>query len=119
VIRLVIDDEVAIGKALERMLQSQHDITVLTDGSLAVAEATSAEEFDLIFCDVRMRNMSGVEVYQAIRASKPEAARRIVFMTAATFTDESRDFLTSVGNASISKPFTIDAIRSLVRDYVK
>jgi PAS domain S-box-containing protein len=114
---LVVDDEVAVGAALGRVLQREHTVVVETDAREALARLAK-EDFDVIFCDLMMPAMSGVEFYETLASSKPAAARRIVFMTGGAFTARSRTFLASVANISIAKPFDVETLRAVIRDFL-
>jgi PAS domain S-box-containing protein len=115
---LVIDDEEALALAISRILRSEHDVTVETDARAALAKIACGETYDAIFCDVMMPNVSGIDVYEALQASAPELAKRIVFMTGGAFSTRARAFLEKVPNVSISKPFTLESIRTILADYV-
>ncbi len=115
---LVIDDEEALALAISRILRSEHDVTVETDARAALAKIAGGETYDAIFCDLMMPNVSGIDVYVALQASAPELAKRIVFMTGGAFSSRARAFLEKVPNVSISKPFTLESIRTILTDYV-
>jgi CheY-like chemotaxis protein/two-component sensor histidine kinase len=115
---LVIDDEEPVAMALARLLRSEHDVTVETDASAALRRIARGESYDVIFCDLMMPNTCGVDVHDALASSAPEQAKRAVFMTGGAFSARSRSFLASVANISISKPFSLEAIRTIVSDYV-
>jgi CheY-like chemotaxis protein len=112
---LVIDDEEGIGKSLRRLLGQSHDVTVERDPRGAIARL-GAEKFDVILCDITMPEMSGVDVYEAIKSTDPSAARRMVFMTGGTFSEETQGFLDSVDNIAIAKPFDASDLRRIVND---
>jgi len=84
-----------------------------------VARIAAGERFDVIFCDLMMPSFSGIEVHQALSASNPEQAARIVFVTGGVFSERTASFLESVANVQIEKPFTFETIRSIVQDYLK
>jgi DNA-binding response OmpR family regulator len=71
--------------------------------------------FDIIICDLTMPDLSGMDIYQQCSKRSPELAQRFVFMTGGTFTTESREFLDSVANMYIEKPFDLQTIRQLVK----
>ena len=58
-----------------------------------------------------MPTMSGIELYERLLATHPELARRVVFFTGGATTAEVHDFLRSVPNRRIEKPFKVDALR--------
>jgi nitrogen-specific signal transduction histidine kinase/CheY-like chemotaxis protein len=115
---LVIDDEAAVATAIARILGTEHDVTTETDARAALVRIASGEKYDVIFCDLMMPNLSGIDVYQALLSSAPDLARRIVFITGGAFSARARAFLEQVDNASICKPFTLESIRAIVGDRV-
>jgi PAS domain S-box-containing protein len=114
---LVVDDEVAIGGAMSRVLQREHTVVVEADAREALARLAK-EDFDVIFCDLMMPGVSGVEFYETLARSNPAAARRVVFMTGGAFTERSRNFLESVANVSIAKPFDVGTLKAVIRDFL-
>ncbi len=110
---LVIDDESAVATAMGRMLRNQHDVTVLTDAREALSMIAAGSSYDLIFCDLMMPNLSGVEVYDLMAATNKVQASKIVFMTGGAFTAASQDFLDRIGGVHITKPFTAETVRAI------
>ena len=110
---LVIDDEPAILRAFRRVLFS-HDVSVATSGPEAIQKLAGGASFDVIFCDVMMPEMSGVEVYRRIRERHPGQERHVVFMTGGAFAEPAALFIESVDNPKLKKPFTGSSLRALV-----
>lgn len=115
---LVIDDEPAIGRVVGRVLQSEHDVFVLTDAREALPRIAGGEVFDIVFCDLMMPGMTGMDFYEALRQSNPELARRIVFVTGGAFAPRAEEFLRTTSNPTMAKPFDPGALRRIVADYV-
>ena len=110
---LVIDDEPAILRAFRRVLYA-HDVTVANSGPEAMQKLAEGAAFDVIFCDVMMPEMSGVEVYQRIRECHPGQEHQLVFMTGGAFTEPAAHFVESVENRMLKKPFAGSSLRALV-----
>lgn len=69
---LIIDDERAIRRALREILEFEnYEVEEAEDGKVGVEKATT-EAFDIIFCDIKMPNMDGMEVLNALRESEVE-----------------------------------------------
>jgi CheY-like chemotaxis protein len=115
---LIIDDEPAVGRTLHRLLGGDHDVTVLCDGQQALELIGQGTHFDVVLCDLTMPDLSGIDVYERCRAGRPDLAQRFVFMTGGTFSNTSREFLDSVGNCFIEKPFDLQTIRLIVKQRV-
>lgn len=59
---LIIDDERAIRNTLKEILEFEgHEVTLASDGVEGLEKATS-ESFDVIFSDIKMPNMDGMEL---------------------------------------------------------
>ena len=110
---LVVDDEAAIGKAIRRILASEHDVTLETDARSAF-ERLSSETYDVIFCDLMMPNMSGMDFFDQVAARTPAVAERIVFLTGGAFSPRSEEFLRMNRNRCLSKPFSREAVSTMV-----
>ena len=115
---LLIDDEVNLASGLERALSSEHDVVLATSGREAKAILARDDRFDVVLCDLMMPDVTGMEVFAYIRAQRPHLAERTVFMTGGAFTAGARTFLEEVPNRRIEKPFDLDRLRSLIRDFV-
>jgi len=110
---LVIDDEPAILRAFRRVLYA-HDVVLATSGPEAMSKFADSRRFDVIFCDVMMPEMSGVEVYQRISEQYPGQERKLVFMTGGAFAEPAAHFIEAVENPKLKKPFTGSSLRALV-----
>ncbi|HVW25228.1 MAG TPA: ATP-binding protein [Polyangiaceae bacterium] len=111
---LVVDDEPLVADMLRRTLSDGHDVTVATDARTALDFVLSGAEFDLIFCDLLMPRMSGMDLYTALRAQRPGVEERIVFMTGGAFTERAAAFLAAVPNRKMSKPFDLTELERVV-----
>jgi CheY-like chemotaxis protein len=89
-------------------------VTVVTAGEQAL-ELAFAQGFDVIISDLMMPRMSGMALFQAIRAHAPAQAERMIFMTGGAFTEATRSFLENVPNLRLEKPLDVAHLRALVR----
>jgi len=111
---LVIDDEVLVGRAIKRVLSRKHEVVAVSDPHEALHLLEGGEAFDLILCDVMMPGLSGAELYERLKARSPSTAERVVFLTGGAFTSAARQFLDSVSNRRLEKPFDARALEALV-----
>jgi CheY-like chemotaxis protein len=111
---LVLDDAARVAAALRRVLQREHDVDVSTVPRVALERVRGGEVWDVVFCDLMMPEMSGMEWYEEVRRIAPALAQRVVFVTGGAFTDAAREFLERVPNARLEKPFSPDDLRALV-----
>ena len=110
---LLVDDEPSVVRALQRALR-EHDLVVAFSGVEAIEVLDSGQQFDLIFCDLMMAQLSGMEVFDIVRRRFPDLLDRFIFMTGGAFTQQAKDFLGGVSNPVVEKPFDIRALRQLV-----
>lgn len=111
---LVVDDEPLVADMLKRTLSDAHDVTVATDAQTALEYVLAGREYDLIFCDLLMPRMSGMDLFEALRDRAPGVERRIVFMTGGAFTERAAQFLATVPNQKMSKPFDLTELERVV-----
>jgi PAS domain S-box-containing protein len=116
---MVVDDEVMVGAAIRRALASEHDVVALTDAREALGRITGGQTFDVIFCDLMMPEMTGMDFHEALQKSAPDQLERVIFMSGGAFSHRARQFLAEVRNLRVEKPFDIGNIRTLVRERVR
>jgi CheY-like chemotaxis protein len=110
---LVIDDEPAIGIALRRTLQDDHDVEAVTSARGALDLLDAGRRFDLILCDMMMPEQTGEGLHAELAVKLPDQAERMVFLTGGAFTPGARAFLDRINNLCLEKPFDGDAVRAL------
>ena len=116
---LVIDDDAMVHRTIKRLLRD-HDLYAATNAREALARVERGERFDLILSDLLMPVMTGIELHDHIAAFDPAQARRIVFMTGGErATHQAEDFLQSVPNATLEKPFGVPEVQSLVERMIR
>ena len=106
---LVVDDEPLGRQRLLRLLTVEPDVAVVGEcaGGLDALDAITRDRPELIFLDVRMPDLSGVSVVEALdEASRPE----VVFVTAYDEYMERAFDLHAIGY--LRKPFTDDRFAS-------
>jgi PAS domain S-box-containing protein len=116
---LVVDDELPIANTLRELLSPEHDVVAATSAREALALLDQNGEFDVLFCDLMMPGMSGMDLYERIRDERPGLERRIVFMTGGAFTARTAEFLSSVDNRRVEKPFSLGLVERIVREMAR
>lgn len=113
---LIVDDEGPIANLMREVLASDHDVLAATSAREALAIIDSQGDFDVIFCDLMMPEMGGVELYRRVRLRSPGLEEQIVFMTGGGFTTGEAELLASIGNRRLEKPFTLGAVEQITRE---
>jgi CheY-like chemotaxis protein len=111
---LVVDDEVLVGRAVQRVLGRKHQVEVTDDPRGALRRLEAGEAFDLVLCDMTMPGLSGAELHQRLQEVRPQLAERVVFLTGGAFTPEGRKLLEASANARVDKPFDARTLEQAV-----
>ena len=112
---LVIDDELPVASMLGRVLGDEYDVQLSTSGREALDLLVARNQFDVVLCDLLMPGMSGMDLYRQLQVQRPGMEERLIFMTGGAFTPRASEFLATVPNARIEKPFDLHQMRRLVR----
>ncbi|MDN4036635.1 response regulator [Massilia sp. YIM B02443] len=114
---LVVDDDVVARMMLMHLIDScgRHEIIEAEDGAEAwrmLAESVPGQAPDIVFCDLRMPQLSGLELLQRLRAHPPLATLPFVLVSAAA-DGATRDEAAAAGaDGYIVKPFRQDDVRA-------
>jgi PAS domain S-box-containing protein len=109
---LLVDDEPAILRSLERLLGKAHDLTLAHSGREALALLGAGLTYDLVLCDLMMPEVSGIDVWEQL---SPERRQVFVFMTGGTFTERAERFLATANPPVLDKPFTATTLEGLLQ----
>lgn len=112
---LLIDDEALIAGALQRVLSSEHDVTLLTSGRDALDGLRAGTRFDVILCDLVMPEVSGIEVHAELARIAPDQADRMIFLTGGAFSGRFEQFLNKIANPWFEKPCNLQELRAAIR----
>ncbi len=70
---LIIDDEKAIRRALKDILEYEKFTVDLAEDGMKGVELVKVNNYDIILCDIKMPDMDGIEVLEAIQEINPDA----------------------------------------------
>jgi CheY-like chemotaxis protein len=112
---LVVDDEHIVCLSLQRLLSREGEVLTATSADEALVMIRNGQRFDVILCDLMLPEMDGPALHENIRKIDSTQADRMVFMTGGVFTARAREFLATVKNQRLNKPFDVDALLSVVR----
>ena len=72
-----------------------------------------------MLCDVVMPETSGIDLFRALTRKQPEYAARIIFMTGGAFLPKMEEFLDSVDQPVLRKPFKTDKLLQVLEDFIQ
>ncbi len=116
---LVIDDDALTRTLIERTLRAEHDVTSVAGAKEALQLFQTGQRFDVVFSDLMMPEMTGMDFHAALTRMEPALADRVVFLTAGAFTNRAQRFLEEVSNACLEKPFDPEALLAFTRERVR
>ena len=64
---LIIDDQAPIRRVLRDILENESYQVEDVGSGMEALQAVKEQEFDAVFCDIKMDGMDGIEVLEAIR----------------------------------------------------
>jgi CheY-like chemotaxis protein len=112
---LILDDDVRVANVIGRGLRAHHDTTIVYRGAEAVARLEAGDRYDIILCDLMMPEMTGGDVYAAVRGISEDQAARMVFITGGSFMPSASAFLDEVPNLRFDKPIDLASLRHVIR----
>ena len=114
---LVVDDEPSMRQMLAIVLKREgYDVSLAENGRMAVA-ALERGPFDLLISDIKMPDMSGVEVLRAAKQIDPDILG--IMITAFASTETAIEAMRLGACDYLSKPFDIDLLKMKVREKVE
>src|SRR6476620_607431 len=109
---LIVDDELGMRQFLTHLFQREgHVVRVAENGHVAL-EQLQQEAPDLIISDIRMPDMSGVELLRAARELHPDV--EVIMMTAFANVDTAREAFLLGAYDFVQKPFDNDLLKETV-----
>lgn len=106
---LVVDDEEIMQDVMRDILtESGYNIDVAENGEVAL-EKMSQKSYDLVFADIRMPKMDGMEYLKRAKALEPDLD--IILMTGYASVDVAVEAMKLGAFDFITKPFNLDHIR--------
>jgi two-component system, NtrC family, response regulator PilR len=109
---LVVDDEQGMRQLLTLVfMRAGHQVRVAEHGRRAL-ELLREQPADLIVSDVKMPDMSGIDLLRAVREFSPDVA--VVLMTAFATVETAREAFKLGADDFIQKPFDVDELKLIV-----
>src|SRR5262245_34952356 len=107
---LLVDDNKGQRVTLESILKSSGFQVTTADCGAAALAAAESNEFAAALLDIKMPDITGIEVLKVLKTQKPEMA--IIMMTGYSETDYAIDALNAGATAYLLKPANIEQIKT-------
>ena len=113
---MVVDDDVDLRTTLQEILADEgRDVVSAEDGIQAVQMASEGP-FALIFMDIQMPGMNGVDAFLAIKELRPDC--KVVLMTGYSVESLVRTALSEGAINVLGKPVSIEQILEITDEVV-
>ncbi len=114
---LVVDDLKGSRLTLGGILEDEGHNVVLAENGYQAIEAARQISFDLIFMDIKMPGINGVQTFREVKKINPRAA--VIMMTAYSVEDLVREALEEGAYAVIYKPFDIEHVVNIIESALR
>jgi DNA-binding NtrC family response regulator len=110
---LVIDDEPVVGHSFQRILAADgHEVEVFQDPQAGLRAALSGG-FDVIFSDLLMPGLTGIDVLREVRASGLPS--EVIIITGHSTVETAVEAMKQGATDYLSKPFSPEQLRMLLK----
>jgi DNA-binding NtrC family response regulator len=100
---LVVDDEISLLRALEALLEGKGYEVVALESPIAATQRLAIEDFDVALLDVKMPELSGIELLSAVKHRRPEI--EVLMMTDHTTVETAVAAIEAGAYDYVTKPF--------------
>ena len=109
---MIVDDNINLCKTMSLIFSKKgYDVTIANSGPKAI-EKVKEKSFDIIFMDIKMPLMHGVETYKRIKKIMDDVV--VVMMTAYAVEDLVQEALDEGAYAVLYKPLNFDKVLGII-----
>ena len=112
---LIVDDEPALRRTLERALTGHHYEVVAVADPNSAYQMLSEMTFDLLLLDLRLPQIGGDTLFLAIIRQWPRLRDRVILMSGDPWSEQMDWPKELVSCPILAKPFTLDTLTKTVR----
>jgi two-component system response regulator (stage 0 sporulation protein F) len=113
---LIVDDQYGIRILLTEVLQKEGYTTFQAANGFQAIDITKEQAPDLVLLDMKIPGMDGIEILK--RLKQHDKTIKVIIMTAYGELDMIQEAKDLGALTHFAKPFDIDEIRKVVREYI-
>jgi len=111
---LVVDDELSMRELLEVLLTKEgYMVSCAEDGTKAISMIEKAV-FDLLLCDIRLGDITGIDVLKAAKAQKQDAV--VIMISAYSTTEAAVEAMNEGAYDFVPKPFNNEELKQTIKN---
>ena len=109
---LVIDDDLSMRELLEHMLSKQYQHVVCAESGKKAISMLKKNNYDLLLCDIRLGDITGLDVLRASKAQNPETV--VIMISAYSSAETAVEAMNHGAYDYVPKPFNIEELEATV-----
>ena len=113
---LVVDDDMALRETLQEILTDEGRTVVTAEDGFDAIEQVNHAPFSLIFMDIQMPGINGVEAFLRIKLIQPECT--VVMMTGFAVEDLIKQAVSEGVYTVLHKPLSVEQLLEIVEQVV-
>jgi PAS domain S-box-containing protein len=111
---LAVDDEaVILDLVVDALGRDGHRVDTASSGREALQKLERGS-YDIVLLDLKMPEMDGHQLFDAIRERWPAVSRRVIFASGDTIHPDTRRFIDASTRPCLDKPFKLEALVSMI-----
>ncbi|MGB2930241.1 MAG: response regulator, partial [Desulfobacterales bacterium] len=111
---LVVDDELSMRELLEVLLSKEgYKVSFAENGHNAVSMIKKTY-FDLLLCDIRLGDITGLDVLKAAKAQNPDAV--VIMISAYATTETAVEAMNQGAYDFVPKPFDNEELKQTIKN---
>lgn len=116
---LVVDDNADMRQYLNNILEEDYHVVTAENGRKALDQVTEDLQPALILTDVRMPEMDGHALVQALRSNITTASIPVIFLSAWSGENARIESLRAGASYHLTKPFSVQELTALIATYIR
>jgi len=105
---LVVDDQIGMLETFTDILEGRGFSVATADDGFQAIKKVKKQDFDLIFMDIKMPGINGVQTFREIKKINPKVS--VIMMTAYSVEDLVKEAIEEGAYTLIYKPFDMDKV---------
>lgn len=114
---LVVDDQIGMLETFTDILEDKGFSVVTAEDGFQAIEKVKEQPFDIIFMDIKMPGINGVQTFREIKKINPKAS--VIMMTAYSVEDLVKEAIEEGAYTIIYKPFDMDKVIQTIEKVLK
>ena len=116
---LIVEDNFVNQKLLSKLLKKLNILSVIANNGKEAIEILTKKKFPLIFMDIQMPELDGIETTKIIREEMKDNTTIIIALTANAMSGDREKYLIAGMNDYISKPIDFSVVKEKLEQFLQ